>query len=165
MTTEEKKSEKSWDVANNSEINTYQTFVNKEFDKTFKIDIKGNKYSVAISNNDIPKISSYIFENDKIVIIISDYIFDLDTDIFKLTEDSKGNKIAVFNFQNKHIQFSEKRSYWKSLIDVQNSYTKPTEFIKYQKNKKLVHAFLDIIKYLISSDTKIEQAVLQIENI
>lgn len=151
MTTEETK------------IDELQAVVNDEFNKAFKIEINGNKYEFAISKKDIPKITSYKFEDGTMIIVIEDNIYHIDTEkIFSLIPDSEGKKAAVFNFSNKNINFSNKRSYWKSIVDLQDSFTQPKEVISYIKSKKLVHAFLEIIKD--TSDNDIKEAVLKIEN-
>ena len=151
MTTEETK------------IDKFQAVVNDEFNKSFKLKIDGNEYQFAISKQDIPKITSYKFNDGTMMIVIEDNIYHIDTEkIFKLISDDEGKKAAVFNFSNKDIAFSNKRSYWKNIVDLQDSFTQPKEIISFIKSKKLVHAFLEIIKNITDKDIK--EAVLKIEN-
>jgi hypothetical protein len=151
MTTEEKK------------IDKFQAVVNDEFNKAFKLKINGNKYEVAISKQDIPKITSYKFEDGTMIIVIEDNIYHIDTEnIFKLTSDINGKKAAIFNFSNKNAHFSDKRIYWKNIVDLQDSFTQPKEIISFIKSKKLVHAFLEIIQNTGEADVR--EAVLKIEN-
>lgn len=131
-------------------VEKLQEIVNNQFDKILTIKIEGRTINIAIRKDQIPQLTEFKIESNKIVISFSNSSpIQTDSENFNLIKNEVGEIKAVFIPEIRKLKSDSYRTklnaefaeYIKNIPEVNT-----TQIIFKHKQKRMLHAISEIIK-------------------